>query len=125
MPWSAPPRLGGTLTYTTSADQTRDSRTTAGVAQATTGTQTGRPRRVIPTRGEVLGYRVGAVIGAAKISDFFPVEGVALPQLTTTCPGERVEMPNVSPGHTDVSPNSGETCTGSVSQPRVIEKVRR
>ena len=47
------------------------------------------------------------------MSDFFPVDAVALPQLRTTCPGESVEIPNVSPGQTDVSPNSGETCTGS------------
>jgi hypothetical protein len=59
------------------------------------------------------------------MSDFFPLDGVALPQLSTTWPGESVEMPNVSPGHTDVSPNSGEICAGAVSQPRVIENVRR
>jgi hypothetical protein len=42
------------------------------------------------------------------MSDFFPLDGVALPQLRTTWPGDRVEMPNVSPGQTDVSPNSGD-----------------
>ena len=34
-------------------------------------------------------------------------------------------MPNVSPGHTDGSPNSVETWTGWESQPRVVEKARR
>src|SRR5512132_658659 len=59
------------------------------------------------------------------MSDFLPLEGVALPQLRTTWPGESVEMPNVSPGHTEVSPNSGDICTGAPSQPRVVENVRR
>jgi hypothetical protein len=68
--------------------------------------------------------RVVTVTGAAKISDFFAVVGVSLPQLRTRWPGESVEMPNVSPGQTDVSPNSGETRTGAESQPRVIENVR-
>src|SRR5438105_10143820 len=62
---------------------------------------------------------------AAKMSDFFALEGVALPQLRTRSVGESVEIPNVSPGHTDVSPNSLETCTGADSQPFVIENVRR
>jgi hypothetical protein len=59
------------------------------------------------------------------MSDFFPLEGVALPQLRMTCPGESVEMPKVSPGHTEVSPNSGDTCTAEPSQPRVVANVRR
>src|SRR5438477_6341439 len=59
------------------------------------------------------------------MSDFFPLDGVALPQLSTTWPGESVEMPNVSPGHTAVSPNSGDTCTPAPSQPRAVENVRR
>ena len=42
------------------------------------------------------------------MSDFFLIDGVALPQLRTTWPGDRVEMPNVSSGQTDVSQNSGE-----------------
>jgi hypothetical protein len=47
------------------------------------------------------------------MSDFLPLDGVALPQLRTTSEGDRVEMPNVSPGHTDGSPNWLETCTGA------------
>ena len=62
---------------------------------------------------------------AAKISDFFPIDGTALPQLTTTRSGVNADRPNVSPGQTDGSPNSVETRTGSVSQPRVVEKARR
>ena len=58
------------------------------------------------------------------MSDFFPLDGVALPQLRTRCPGDRVEIPNVSPGQTDVSPNSRETWSGSDSQPRLVEKAR-
>jgi hypothetical protein len=34
-------------------------------------------------------------------------------------------MPNVSPGQTEVSPNSVETCTGAESQPDLIENARR
>ena len=59
------------------------------------------------------------------MSDFFPFVPVALPQLSTTCPGESVEMPNVSPGHTEGSPNAGETWSGSESQPCGMENVRR
>src|ERR1700740_151010 len=65
------------------------------------------------------------VTGAAKISDFLPVEGVALPQLTTTLFGESDEMPKVSPGHTDGSPKALATCMGSESQPLVTENARR
>ena len=52
---------------------------------------------------------------AEKMSDFLPLDGVALPQLSTTWLGESVEIPNVSPGHTDVSPNSVDTCTGHLT----------
>ena len=58
------------------------------------------------------------------MSDFLPLDGVALPQLSTTWFGESMEIPNVSPGHTDVSPNSVETCTGADNQPCVVENVR-
>ena len=59
------------------------------------------------------------------MSDFLPLEGVALPQLRTRSVRERVAMPNVSPGQTEVSPNSVETCTGAESQPDLIENARR
>jgi hypothetical protein len=62
---------------------------------------------------------------AAKMADFLAVEAVALPQLVTTRVGDSVEIPNVSPGQTDVSPNSGEIRTASDSQPREIENARR
>jgi hypothetical protein len=59
------------------------------------------------------------------MSDFFPFDPVALPQLSTTFPGDSIEMPKVSPGQRDVSPKSDETWTMSESQPPVMENIRR
>ena len=64
-------------------------------------------------------------IGTAKISEFPRVERIALPQLRTTLVGERVEIPNVSPGQTRGRPKWREICFGRDSQPFVIENVRR
>src|SRR5205807_5409571 len=61
---------------------------------------------------------------ATKMSDFLPLDGVALPQLRSTR-FESVEMPVVSPGQTEVAPNSEETCSGSPSEARLSENVRR
>ena len=57
--------------------------------------------------------------------DFLAVDGIELPQLSTSFVGERVEIPKVSPGQTEVSPNSGEIRAGADCQPCAIEKVRR
>jgi hypothetical protein len=46
------------------------------------------------------------VTGAAQICDCLPVVAGALPQLSTTRSLDSVEMPVVSPGHADGSPNS-------------------
>lgn len=60
------------------------------------------------------------------MSDFlFPTDGVALPQLSITSDGDSVSIPNVSPGHTDGSPNSVDTRNGADCQPLRIENVRR
>jgi hypothetical protein len=47
---------------------------------------------------------------ATKMSDFLPLDGVALPQLRTSWLGESIEIPVVSPGQTEGSPNSVDTC---------------
>src|SRR6266849_2996570 len=54
---------------------------------------------------------------AAKICDFLPVAGVALPHDSATLPGATVETPIVSPGHTDVSPYWVETWNGADCHP--------
>jgi hypothetical protein len=53
------------------------------------------------------------------------VVGVAEPQLSTTLDADGAEIPNVSPGHTEGSPNAVETCTGADNHPPAIENARR
>src|SRR5439155_21491440 len=62
---------------------------------------------------------------ATKMSDFLPLDGVALPQLRTSWLGESVEIPVVSPGQTSGSPNSVDTCCWAESQPLLGENARR
>ena len=62
------------------------------------------------------------VTTVAKISERgWLLTGTALPQLSATVFGDRLEMPKVSPGHTELSPGWFDTWMGAVSQPFVIE----
>ena len=57
-----------------------------------------------------------------KICDLgWLLTGTALPQLITTLLSDSVEIPVVSPGHTETSPARVDTRMAGVSQPLVIE----
>src|SRR2546426_3424847 len=63
---------------------------------------------------------------AAKIWDFgWPPIMTALPHVTATSVGERVDIPVVSPGHTFGAPYTLDTRIGSVRNPLVTENTRR
>ncbi len=83
------------------------------------------PRASAFVQGPLLAQGSCTETGAAKISDFLPVAGVAEPQLSTGLHGDTAEIPKVSPGHTAGSPNAVETCAGADNQPLVIENARR
>lgn len=65
-------------------------------------------RRTLDLRSEREDYGNVAVTAVAEISDCLPL--TAPPQLNNTRVGEVVEIPNVSPGHTDAAPYCCDTC---------------